>query len=610
MSWFYKILLGMCLFAPICLLHAQVERSYTLENLASGAPSHWSLLGEQSFVPLTLHRAEGSEVLYLNTDLLNEMGVDTLHTPLAQLKAQALSAFAWISPTTLPQNSEALTAYADYYGGSGIGSHKGSARAAILGQVQIKGVGRTPMFDGGLKDGTVGLHEGIKEVIWGEFLHRLLPYGANRVIALIGVPTSNTETHEPRVLIVRQDPLRAGHFVTRELFSDEADLRRAQHNQRQLPAVLTRTENRKAQLLISIQQAYSAPENALWLAVDEWLYRVSQQLAKAHMQRVYHGAVSESNININGQFIDYGTSTTNSGFGPIRFLMHEEPFGRYNNIQKLWGPGLARRLLAPISATPYNIKSILNDVFLQYFHTALRKETLLLLGVPHANIQEALKDTHLNSLAQSLFATIVADNLSIKKAIDIQDHPMPHNTSHFDFSELLLTLVNSINDPRGLNLDTVPIGPESRSALRAHWQFAAPKLLGLLSSFPHPQNYLRHQIRWMNRSRPELYRDRLRASTHALGVLNTPRTTTPFDQVTQTITHILNQTEPQWKNLDLHRFVPIRFNDNTITLYDAHTDQIRQVSHQQQTLSWDISPPLAARPIGGWMCKSLLGATP
>jgi uncharacterized protein YdiU (UPF0061 family) len=588
----------------LIFLNAPNLWAQSLLDLVEGQPSHTETLGLDNFRIFPVFKLRAPQVLYINRDLLQEMGVNTKNLSEEEMRAQALRAFAWVSESSEFTTGQQRQAYSDFYGGTGMGPHKGSARAGILGQFQIKGIGLTPMHTGeitGHRDGSAGLHEGIKEVVWGEFLHRLLPFGANRVVALISTGIPN-QSGEPGVLIVRQDPLRAGHFAINNYTEEGAQ--RERDILSRLPLVLNHHDAEHALITQDSKITLSKEDQKKLLAIDEWLYRLSQQLAKAHLQRVYHGAVSESNININGQFIDYGTASTNSGFGPIRFLSHEDPFGVYRQIQQHWGNGLALRFLKGMGLSAVDWVEKIESVFKIYLQNAMLRETLKNFGIPDDKIEVALKNKDIKKLATLLFKTI-----EYKEAlpIDIQKNNMPKRSSPQRFSELLLQLVKTIQMPSTvvLNAKALGIDAESLETIRQQWEVSAPQLLKLFKDSKNPERELEQRIRWENRDRPLLYRNVLRAATRKLEEILLLQETQRIGEIGEKIKSIIEETEPRWKNMDLSRFVPIRWlrsnkNSMIIKVYDVDQDKVETLrisNEEEKNLAEPKNPAFLSPPV-------------
>ncbi len=550
------------------LAFGSVVQSQDLNDQSSSRPSHEKTLGENSFEEFNVYRLKNAKVLYHNPELMKDYGINPDSLSAKELNEKILESFAWMSESVDEKfrTTESRLAYAYYYGGEGMGMHKGSARAGIVGDVQIKGIGLTPMHNDSHhahKEGYAGLHESIKEVIWGEFLSRTLPYGANRVVALIetGITTMGGE---PAVLIIREDPLRAGHFVRRTVMSDEKDKERVKQNLKKLSNVLPSRDASQSELSKHLPSDASSKLQAHVASVDEWLYRLTRQLAKVHLQRIYHGATSESNININGQYIDYGTSSTNSGFGRIQFLPHVEPFGLYGEIDRVWGAGMARKFLEGKKGLSADFIESVQSVYNKYLNNALLSETLVNLGVPEAKVVKAMGKQPINEVAKLLFE--VVNRASDASNFDIQNNPMPKSTSTIDFKGLLLSLVESVNEPSEFKVDYEKFGfvssQEKRllDRIKTQWAKTAPALIEVLGpEVASPKDFLRHSVMWSNRDRPMLYRDVLKENTEKVEAFAKAKPAESLvNKVSELVTETLEASEPKLAEIDTNKFIPIR----------------------------------------------------
>ena len=252
-----------------------------------------------------------------------------------------LDAVAWVvkDGNKIPEgmvDERTRMASADFYGGHGIGYHKGSARAISLGRIQNKGSFRNSMFEDPLssseKDGTAGLHEGMKDAMWGELSHYELPVESNRIIALVALGDGFVNAAgEPLVIEIREFSLRLGNFVER-LNADNKDLIRVKEINQHVEDFLPKPEK-------------PLPANAtraekIIAGLEQYSVNVAKVEAALYVRRMFHGTNSESNTLINGGILDFGTSSTQPNHGPIFYLKHSSAFGSYEQLenQKISSP--------------------------------------------------------------------------------------------------------------------------------------------------------------------------------------------------------------------------------------------------------------------------------
>jgi hypothetical protein len=125
------------------------------------------------------------------------------------------------------------------YGGRGASGNGGGVRCGWIGDLTIKGIGRSDLAGQDApfwhSYGGCSLPEAIREAIWGDVYDAALPYGAVRVEAIITtgtqVPLHDAEDFGgemcPRALILRRPFLRPAHYMRSMLFQDGIDIKGA-----------------------------------------------------------------------------------------------------------------------------------------------------------------------------------------------------------------------------------------------------------------------------------------------------------------------------------------------------------------------------------------------
>ena len=530
------------IFILLLSIFSQLVFAGSISDLANKPSENRQILTEENYVSFRVLQLPNGVPIYINKSFLQSYGVDLDNLSEDELNRQIVDAFAWVSDQvsfTGSKSAPSKTMHSDYYGGEGLGPNHGSARAGILGQVQIKGVGVTPHYVGEVTsshDGAAGFHEAIKEVVWGNLLENELPYGANRVISLIdtGLTKSDGEKH---ILIIREDPLRAGHFIRRTWKSDTQDLNRVQKNLANIDQAISNRDPKEAYLLKLCE--HNKPESVIanskdaldtkvkqrLLTADEWLYRLSKQIARFHARRYFHGATSESNININGQFIDYGTATANSGYGKIHFLEHVEPFGEFAEIDRRWGPGLTHKLFLDLDEELPNelyLNSKLKTTWKHYFKSAMSEEFSMLVGIPEKIVGRLKGDPRLNELGLRLY------NISLKSSfrqssVDIQNLDMPSNTGRINVQDLFVALSKTILNQKPIDdflSSQTLISEIEGKELKLLWEtviaLVRNEYKGMVGSDANFEELIKSNAKWLNRNQEDLYRDRFRTFTTEL----------------------------------------------------------------------------------------------
>lgn len=201
-------------------------------------------------------------------------------------------------------------AWADRYGGAGIGGNGGSGRAALFSGMYLKGIGPTPLTGTTTHryhtNGEVPLREAVGETIFAELFAHELPWGAVRSEAIIDTLSNIQPPFDPdhegpvicerRVLLVREPPLRpahferAAHFTGPEALRGESDIRRIKQNKKM------------------VLRGFGAQR--IEASLREFWGRWCEQYAYLYVWRVAAGAPSPSNVALDGRLLDFGASAS------------------------------------------------------------------------------------------------------------------------------------------------------------------------------------------------------------------------------------------------------------------------------------------------------------
>ena len=212
------------------------------------------------------------------------------------------------------------TFYAERYGAVGRSPQGGGARVGTDFGYQVKGIGRTPLLaarqvDVAYATGDLPLGEAIREHVWGELLHRVLPFGAVRSAMVIdsgercrraGVDDGNPTLK--RGLLVRQCALRPAHFIRAAYHQKPARLK--------IPADRIRVEEALRVLHNLLPLGEYSDESAPKSDVDRLLQglvtfagRLARQQAVARARRFMHGAITPSNLALDARWLDYDSTS-------------------------------------------------------------------------------------------------------------------------------------------------------------------------------------------------------------------------------------------------------------------------------------------------------------
>jgi hypothetical protein len=474
-------------------------------------------LGPKSYVKVETRNLPKSRVVWLNFEWLKENGIDIPSDGLTpEFETLVLKAFAWGVPHENDEvglfGEKSKTFYADRYGGIGLGVNWGSGRAANAGVVQIKGIGVTPLVGENQAydhaHGRASLEESIREAIWGEINHRELPFGSNRVIAIID---SGTYTpwqaggREKNALIVREDPLRPAHFLKAEYGVGQ------KMKETEVARALEAGERLSQALPVPREKLPHEPHAKLIAQFQEYVTRMARQNAAAFAKKLYHGATSQSNYDISGKFLDYGTMTAQPGYGKIKIIDAVAAFGDQQDSKEILIesfinglPEKQRTILKP------ELKNFL-DLFKATYELSIQREMLLLAGFPKVIVQELMKSKHsVTSLRLAKAVLNVATKNPFKGNVD---QTMPEKTTAYLLQEIIPELINSGLGKNPLKLKDLLNNDELRTelveALREVWPIALRAAESEGVSALNLSRYMSEASAHRNSNTPELYRPNL-----------------------------------------------------------------------------------------------------
>lgn len=486
-----KLFSASCLFLVLVGFSAWAQAEKKFDQLQlSGLPDIASgPLNAESFAAFETRQLAEAKLEWINLEYFAEKGVQfpfpiyedqATRTYSQQLKQWALDAWAYIAPAPHydPKifTSKTKTFYADRYGGGGgdgVGGDPdllGSGRAASSGEFNIKGIGRTPLassedetvVSGRAPKGSIfkqiqhhfsaahhlhggaSLREAMLEGIWGEILHRELPYGANRVIAIISMPMTIGHLREPRALIIRENSIRPAHFMhTPGLMNRDPQTEKV------------RIQDLVRNLIVHWGGDSAWNEGVLKRNLNSMVDRFAQTFATEFVHSIYHGATSPSNIEISGKALDHGPLTAVNGFSRLTyadlagngdtFSLWEELIAEFlQDLRKGLPPHLARWVPSDI------------DMRLRMqaaYDQQVDKELLWLVGfhaeaVTSVSHQKILKDFTL--ILKELILSGNDKYYSAKSGI-------PRRTGDYNLREILLKLHSNPRSPIVLHRVLAPL---------------------------------------------------------------------------------------------------------------------------------------------------------
>ncbi len=263
-----------------------------------------------SYAEVNTQKVKNAKVVWMNYQMLRELGYEIN----ASTEKTLLDQFAFIVPKPAMApflEGETKSFFADRYGSVGINGNLGSGRAASLGGFQVKGIGATPLVgpqaDAVHSSGTLSLQEAMKEAVWSSVLSEEMPYGANKVLAVILVDDGQNTEDPARALLIREDPLRPAHFLTNfeaRRLTPEEEAKRSQNALHKMRSLW----NKELQL---------DPSTSLRQTFLTYTERLADQYAFLFANRLFHGATTPSNIMLNAGFLDFGTQTSLEGYQAV-----------------------------------------------------------------------------------------------------------------------------------------------------------------------------------------------------------------------------------------------------------------------------------------------------
>ncbi|WP_440962715.1 hypothetical protein ACL58G_18335 [Massilia sp. GER05] len=367
--------------------------------------------------------------------------------------------YAWCKPLESEDPScyldEATLAAGERYGGEALEANGGGVRCGIVGDFQIKGIGKNQLAgkstDFWHSHGAASLEEAIQEAIWGEVCQLALPYGAARVNAIITTgtmaPDRSFTRHgtSSRALIVRDQALRPAHYM-RAIFFDQdphapgprlSDVERTKRAIAALPSGL-------AQCLFPDDQAIAglADHHALNAHLMEMVRRFAVQVAAATAKRIVHGTLNASNCCVDGRWIDFGTISTVSDYGRLRFA--SAPYSEVTTQYGSLGSALRDLLFYVKKYAPGHIASKLvglgelENHLARTYDTRLRMEMVKLTGIPEPALNDMPRP--LVDRAFDVFRRIMRAGNNQPFMLDPPDWRMPEVMGEHNLCVLLRTI--------------------------------------------------------------------------------------------------------------------------------------------------------------------------
>ena len=277
-----------------------------LENSYADDLSGFSVSWNGDMVP-------APEIVLFNTDLAENLGLETLNSPAG---AQILT-----GAQALPMSKPVAMAYAGHQFGN-FSPKLGDGRALLLGEIvtdqqrfdlHLKGSGKTPFSRGG--DGKAVIGPVLREYIMGEAMHALgIPTTRALAACTTGEQIMRQHGREPGAVLARiaSSHIRVGSF---QFFA----ARQETDQVRQL-----------ADYAIARHDPDLADQDDKYL---QFLIRVSERQARLLAQWMsvgfVHGVMNTDNMTISGETIDYGPCAFMDRYDPQTLFSSIDHAGRY-----------------------------------------------------------------------------------------------------------------------------------------------------------------------------------------------------------------------------------------------------------------------------------------
>lgn len=283
-----------------------MTQPYTIQDLThflSDACGH---------VPITLSPVSNARVLWVNARAVTQdPNFKRFSGNLSAYGQYLLAKCAYALLTSTAAEGVQVTAFADRYGGVGIGSNGGSGRAASINGYYVKGIGPTPLIgkttNPAHSTGHCTLEECIREAVLSECVDAEFPWGAVPVLAIIGTGVSVPMAPEPGIGLDNPTGMMELGLLIRPNFLRPAHFDRALGFLSDMPKQGFQDALRVKAMIESARRIWG--DQGLLNAIVQLHARWADQLAYGYVHRFCHGAPSPSNVTLDGRLLDFGAAT-------------------------------------------------------------------------------------------------------------------------------------------------------------------------------------------------------------------------------------------------------------------------------------------------------------
>ena len=220
---------------------------------------------------------------------------------------QFVENYSWLTKTNFLGDKTRIraditaTMFAERYGGVGLATNGGGARVVNLADVQIKGVGANALAGQGTPPshsyGGLDIQGAVKEIIYSRLLNKISPVGVQGIEGLILLDSSSAlhnGNRAPSVLMVRERVDRPGHFLPCVNFRPKPEHRASMQSDYSRVLGIYKSIGRHALL------------SEFYTLVQHFLDKCADQLSFFRVARLVHGALTPSNLCLDGRVLDTG----------------------------------------------------------------------------------------------------------------------------------------------------------------------------------------------------------------------------------------------------------------------------------------------------------------
>jgi hypothetical protein len=353
------------------------------------------LFGADSYhPPVRVSRIKGARIIWLNDDA---MRADPTFTILGSDRSRYARhivdscGFEIVDAEAGASRHDLTIAYADRYGGNGIGHNGGSGRSAYLNGYHVKGIGRTPLLSclasPAHASGTSSLAASMREAIYSRIVAARFPHSAVPTLAIIDADMedqrlSGKPPSERRALLVRPAFIRPAHFERAVAFVCDNPYEGV-------------IDHARVQSFFRCAVELFGRDGVSDMYRQFWV-RWAEQLAYGFAHRMPHGSNTTSNIAIDGRLVDFGSMSAVPSWANIATMIQHQPFSALLGILERALRSISYYFSRHFDSTLSSENAIAHsmDAARNAFRRGMAKQTLALLGIDdapeHSGIQQAV----------------------------------------------------------------------------------------------------------------------------------------------------------------------------------------------------------------------------